>query len=118
MPLFVPTSREKSQPLAGLKFRPQLFEREIFWQEITGRNTEDFCQKQQFAVRHAAQLRFELAHRAEADAPPLQLEFLGKDGLRPSPAIAELPHLGADHVQADFHQAGKLTQSAAAFTPT
>ena len=118
MPLFVPASREKSQPLAGLKFWPQLFEGEIFWQEITGRNTEDFCQEQQFAIRDAAQLRFELAHRAEADAPALQLKFLGKDGLRPSLAIAELPHLGADHVQTDFHQAETLTQSAAAFTPT
>ncbi len=116
--LFVPTSRKNSQPFAGLKLSAKLFEWQVFGQEIARVHTKNFCQKQEFAIRHPAQLRFELADRAEADAPALQLELLGKDSLRPSLAIAEFPHLGANHVQTELHQNVTLPQAAADFTPT
>jgi hypothetical protein len=91
--------------------RAKLFEWQVFWQEVSRVHAENLCQENQFAIWHPAQLCFELADRAEADTPALQLELLGEDGLRPSLAVAEFPHLGADHVQTELHQAVTLPQA-------
>ena len=58
--LFFATSRKKRQPFAGLKLRPNLSEGDIFWKQIVGGDTKNFCQKKKFTIRHPTQLRFEL----------------------------------------------------------
>jgi hypothetical protein len=66
-----------------------LLEGHPFWKQIIGRNTENFRQKQQFAVRNPAQLRFpSFRPKAKADAPAVQLQLLGEHGLRPCFGLA------------------------------
>ena len=101
--LFFGASRKNRQSFARLKICPQLFERFVFWEQIWNRNVENFCQKYQFAIRHAAQLRFKFSERTDADAPALQLQFLSKNRLRPVFAVAIFPHLRANDVQSQLH---------------
>jgi len=43
--LLFTTRRENYQLVAGLKLRSKLFERQVFWQEFTGIDAEDFFRK-------------------------------------------------------------------------
>jgi len=106
--LFVPARRKQGEPPAGLKLRPNLFERNFFRQQIVGGYAEDFCQKQQFAIGNAAQLRFKFPNRAKTDAPALQLQLLRKHGLRPAFQAAEFPHLRANDVEGKLHPLAML----------
>lgn len=68
------------------------------WQQIPGANPENLREKQQFAIRHPAQLRLQLAHGTQTDIPAQQLQLLGEHRLSPTFPDAKFLNLGADYV--------------------
>jgi transcriptional regulator with XRE-family HTH domain len=93
-----PARGENRQPLARLKLRPQVLVGKPLWQQIPRTNPENLRKEEQFAIRHPAELRLQLAHRTKADVPTQQLQLLRELALRPAFLNPELLDLGAYHV--------------------
>jgi hypothetical protein len=78
--------------------------------QIVHFGTEHAGENKQFEIRHTSLLIFQTCHRLPASVPAKQLQLGGEITLRPSPLLADFPHLRADDVQLGrmFFDAGTL----------
>ena len=90
--------------------RVEFFQIQFGRKQIHDLDAENLGQKQQFAIRHPAELRFQLGQRFAADIPALDLQLGRECFLRAMFLDAKSPHLGADEIERSSHPDLRLGQ--------